>query len=290
MNQPVAVAEPAAFAQPDALPTTSTRNKKAKRKLSRRQQNFILIPATFVIVIGFWELLVHIGVLNPIIAPAPSAIAGQFWSLIRAPWFPPHLAATAMETIVGYVIGSAAGLILGIALANLSWFQRVAYPYIITFQVIPKVVLAPIFLAWFGLGYNSKIMLTAAICFFPVVVNTILGLESLEENSVLLMKSLCASKWQTFSKVAFPNALPAIFAGLETSATIAMIGAIVAEFVTARRGLGLLLTTFSNQMKIAAEFAVIVVVSLLALVIYGGVVLLKRKVVFWEKSWKSEVL
>lgn len=263
---------------------------RSKTRLTRRQQDLILIPAVFVVFMGLWEVLSRAGVLNPVVLPAPSAIWKGFIDLVSASWFPPHLLTTAYETISGYLLGSLAGVIIGVALATFPLLKRLSYPYIVVFQVIPKVVLAPIFLVWFGLGMTSKIVLTATISFFPVVVNTILGLESVDENSVLLMKSLCASKWQTFWKVAFPNALPAIFAGLETAATIAMIGAIVAEFVTAKQGLGLLLTTFSMEMKIASEFGVIVVVALLGLLIYGIVVLIKRKAVFWEGSWKSELL
>jgi NitT/TauT family transport system permease protein len=255
----------------------------------RHWKDLILVPLTFVVVMAIWQVVSGTKVVNPIILPPPSDIARSFWDVTSAEWFPPHLYTTALEMVLGFLIGTVLGVVLGIMLANLQLFRRLAYPYIITFQVMPKVVLAPIFLTWFGLGMNSKIVTSAAICFFPVVVNTLLGLESLEENSVLLMRSLVATKWQMFTKVAFPNALPAIFAGIETAATIALIGALVAEFVTARQGLGLLLTTFNMELKIGMVFGVILWVSILGLLLYGVVEFAKYKVVFWQHDWNKEI-
>lgn len=256
----------------------------------RARVELILFVGVFLALMLVWELLSVAEVIPSIILPAPTAIAQALVMLVTAEWFPEHLWATAFETVAGFVVGSVLGVVLGILLANIALFRKIAYPYIIAFQVMPKVVLAPIFLTWFGFGWNSKIAMAAAIAFFPVVVNTVLGLESVEENAVLLMRSLVASKWQTFTKLAFPNALPAIFAGLETSATIALIGALVAEFVTARQGLGLLLTTFNFEMKMALVFAVIVVVSLVGLALYGVVAYAQHKIVFWHRSWEKEIL
>ncbi|MCL4368848.1 MAG: ABC transporter permease [Actinobacteria bacterium] len=257
---------------------------------ARHKWNLVLIPLVFVVVMGVLELLGLLGAMNPVIMPRPSAIAGAWWTITKADWFLPNLATTVWETWAGFFIGCGLGVVLGILLANVSWFRRLAYPYIIAFQVMPKVVLAPIFLTWFGFGMNSKIAVSAAICFFPVVVNTLLGLESLEENSVLLMRSLVATRWQTFVKVAFPNALPAIFAGIETSATIALIGSLVGEFVTARRGLGLLLTTFNMELKMPMTFGVILWVSIVGLIMYGIVVFAKHRIVFWQRDWRKEIL
>jgi NitT/TauT family transport system permease protein len=149
---------------------------------------------------------------------------------------------------------------------------------------MPKVVLAPIFITWFGFGIESKIVMAIAISFFPVVINTVVGLESVEENAALLMRSLAASRSQVFWKLAWPTALPSIFAGLKTSLTLALIGALVAEFVTAKDGLGTLITTFSFELKVYLVFAVIIVVSLLGLVMYGLMEYLERKIVFWRRS------
>src|SRR5207237_3770122 len=135
-----------------------------------------------------------------------------------------------------------------------------------------------------GFGMESKVVMAIAISFFPVVINTVVGLESVEENELLLMRSLVASRGQVFWKLAWPTALPSIFAGLKTSLTLALIGALVAEFVTAKEGLGTLITTFSFELKVYLVFAVIVVVSVLGLVLYGIMEVLERKIVFWRRS------
>lgn len=267
---------------PDVAPAS------ARTDWRRVRQDLLFVPLVFVVIVGLWQVVSATELVNPIILPTPSSIAVSFWRLIRADWFLPHLYTTVAETLIGFVVGCGAGVILGIMLATLRVFRRLAYPYIIAFQVMPKVVLAPIFLTWFGFGMNSKIALSAAICFFPVLVNTVLGLESVEENAVLLMRSLVATRMQTFTKVAFPHALPAIFAGLETSATIALIGSLVGEFVTAKQGLGLLLTTFNMQLKISWVFATIAVISIVGMILYGGVLYARHKVVFWQRDWQRE--
>jgi NitT/TauT family transport system permease protein len=169
-------------------------------------------------------------------------------------------------------------------MVNVRVFKEVIYPYVVAFQVMPKVVLAPIFITWFGFGMESKVVMAIAISFFPVVINTVVGLESVQENELLLMRSLVATKSQIFWKLAWPTALPAIFAGLKTSLTLALIGALVAEFVTAKEGLGTLITTFSFELKVYLVFAVIVVVSLLGLLLYGIMEFLERRIVFWRRS------
>ncbi len=263
------------------------RPRSARTGLTERLE-IALFPVVSLLLMAAWELLSRREIIPSIILPAPTAIAAALVTLISAPWFPEHLLATTYETVAGFVLGSVGGIILGILVANVRLFRKLAYPYVIAFQVMPKVVLAPIFLTWFGFGLESKIAMAAAIAFFPVVVNTVLGLESIEENAMLLMRSFVASRWQIFIKLSFPQALPAIFAGLETSATIALIGALVAEFVTARAGLGLLLTTFNFEMKIALVFAVIVVVSLVGLALYGAVEYAQHRIVFWTRGWEKE--
>src|SRR5262249_32078732 len=174
--------------------------------------------------------------------------------------------------------------LLGFAMVNLPIFKEVVFPYVVSFQVMPKVVLATIFITWFGLGIESKIVMAIAISFFPVVINTVVGLESVEENAMLLIRSLVASRRQIFWKLAWPAPLPSIFAGLKTSLTLALIGALVAEFVAANEGLGTLIISFSFELKVYLVFAVIIVVSVLGLALYGIMEYLDRKVVFWRHS------
>ena len=244
----------------------------------------ILSPLSFVLLLVLWELVGRAGLVAPIVLPPPSRVWDGLVILFTASWFPQHVWFTAAETLIGFAIGGVAAILLGIVMVNVPLFKEVVYPYVVAFQVMPKVVLAPIFITWFGFGIESKIVMAIAISFFPVVINTVVGLESVEEDASLLMRSLVASRRQIFWKLAWPTALPSIFAGLKTSLTLALIGALVAEFVTAKEGLGTLITTFSFELKVYLVFAVIIVVSVLGLAMYGIMEYLDRKVVFWRRS------
>ena len=244
----------------------------------------VLSPVSFILILIVWEAVCRAGWVSPLVLPAPSRIWDGLVILFTAPWFPQHVWLTTAETLIGFVIGGVAAILLGIVMVNMPLFKEVIYPYVVAFQVMPKVVLAPIFITWFGFGMESKIVMAIAISFFPVVINTVVGLESVEENASLLMRSFVASRRQVFCKLAWPTALPSIFAGLKTSLTLALIGALVAEFVTAKEGLGTLITTFSFELKVYLVFACIIVVSVLGLVLYGLMEYLERKIVFWRRS------
>jgi NitT/TauT family transport system permease protein len=244
----------------------------------------ILSPVSFILILVVWEAVARAGWVSPLVLPAPSRIWDGLVILFTADWFAQHVWYTMAETLIGFFVGGIVAIALGILMVNQRLFKDVAYPYVVAFQVMPKVVLAPIFITWFGFGIESKIVMAIAISFFPVVINTVVGLESVEENASLLMRSLVASRSQVFWKLAWPTALPSIFAGLKTSLTLALIGALVAEFVTAKDGLGTLITTFSFELKAYLVFAVIIVVSALGLVMYGLMEYLERKIVFWRRS------
>ena len=272
----------------DSAPGTQTASRpSAGRRLYatlHRHPGVVLSPLSFLVLLVLWEAVSRAGLVAPIVLPPPTRVWDGLVILFTAPWFPQHVWLTTAETLIGFVIGGVAAIFLGIVMVNVPLFKEVVYPYVVAFQVMPKVVLAPIFITWFGFGMESKIVMAIAISFFPVVINTVVGLESVEENASLLMRSLVASRRQVFCKLAWPTALPSIFAGLKTSLTLALIGALVAEFVTAKEGLGTLITTFSFELKVYLVFAVIIVVSVLGLVLYGLMEYLDRKIVFWRRS------
>ena len=149
-------------------------------------------------------------------------------------------------------------------------------------QVTPSIVLAPLFIVWFGFGISSKIVIAVSTAFFVVLVNTLSGLASVPENSRLLMRSMCASRLQTLFKLSLPTAMPFIFAALKTASTLALIGALVGEFVTARSGLGRLLTQFSFALRQDMMFATVIVVAALGVILYGLVAFLEKKLIWWR--------
>lgn len=249
----------------------------------RRWEHVILAVLLGCSALVGWEILARYAIIEPVLFPPPSRTAAAWWMLVRSDFFPRHFMVTLSEIAAGFVLGSAIGLLLGILLATVRLVRLTLYPYIIAFQALPKVVLAPLFIVWFGFGPASKIATAMAICFFPVLVNTLVGLQLVEENALKLLRSLRATGWQTFVKVRLPNALPHIFAGLKTSLTFAMIGAIVAEFLTgAADGLGRLVQIYNLQIQVHMALAVVIIVSVLGLL---GVVLMDmidRRVVFWR--------
>jgi NitT/TauT family transport system permease protein len=156
------------------------------------------------------------------------------------------------------------------------------------FQAMPKVALAPLIIIWFGLGITSKVVAAALVAFFPLMVNTIVGLRSAEEDRINLMRSLAASRWQIFWMLQLPNAMPYIFAGLEIAMIFALIGAIVGEFVGAQSGLGMLIQSMNFTMDVAGQFSVLLILSMLGLLLNGIVSEVRRRVLFWDVSQKIE--
>ncbi len=229
-----------------------------------------------------WEILSRARVLSETLVPPPSAVAGALVMLLSAPWFATNLWATLSETLIGYAFASAIALLLGIALGLQRTIRTLLERYVVAFQVLPKVMLAPIFVTWFGFGLESKVVMAATLSFFPVFVNTILGLTRNVDEPVLLLRSLEASPQQIFWKVRWPVALPSIFAGLETSITIALLGSLTAELVNAQLGLGVLLNTFAHQYQLAAAFAVLVILAALGSGLFYSVRAIGRRVVFWQ--------
>src|SRR5207253_3456801 len=198
-----------------------------------------------------------------------------------------HFSPTLLETLLGFLLGSALGFFLGAAVALNRYVEYFFYPYIVMFQSLPKVALAPLIVVWFGLGLTSKVVNAALVAFFPLMVNTIVGLRSAEPDRVELMRSLDASETQIFWMLRLPGALPFIMAGLEVAMIFALIGAIVAEFVGATKGLGVLINTLNFSGDVAGIFSVLLILSILGLALNQAILAVRRRVLFWDVSQKS---
>jgi NitT/TauT family transport system permease protein len=197
-----------------------------------------------------------------------------------------HIWVTVSETLLGFACGTALAFLLGTVIALSRPVEYFLYPFVVMFQAMPKVALAPLIIVWFGLGLFSKVVNAALVAFFPLMVNTIVGLRSAEEDKVNLMRSLAASKTQIFWMLQLPNAMPYIFAGLEIAMIFALIGAIVAEFVGAQSGLGMLIQSMNFTMDVAGQFSVLLLLSVLGLLLNGIVTGVRRRVLFWDASTK----
>ena len=251
-------------------------------QLLRTRPELVLSPALFVGLLVAWQVIVEARLISRILLPSPATVADAFVSIVTAPWFPQHLIATAIETSVGFVAGSSGAIALAALLHHLPLVRRVLYPYVLTFQLTPSIVLAPIFIIFFGLGLESKVVVSLTTSFFVVLITSMTGFDSVDEDAQALMRSLSAGRLQIFRMLTFPAALPYVFTGLKTATALALIGALVGEFITAQVGLGMLLTQFTFNLRQDYVFATVIVVVLLGLVLFGAVELLARRLVWWR--------
>jgi NitT/TauT family transport system permease protein len=247
--------------------------------------------AIFSAFIGVWEWAGRTGRLNDLIMPAPSAIADALWRLYFVTgeiyW---HFFVTFFEAVMGFLIGGAIGMGLAIAAALSLTFRRYIAPYAVALNVTPGIAVTPIFIAWFGFGWSSKIALAALIVFFPIFVNTLSGLLRSDRDTSELFRSLGASKLQTFFKLMIPDAAPMIFAGLKIGMTGALVGAIVAEFASATEGIGILMQRYAHKLDIAASIAVLLSMALMGLFLFTMMEVADRRVVFWKHQSRLDAV
>ena len=250
-------------------------------------RNIGLTTLLFVATIAAWEAVVRLFQIPVFILPAPTQVGMALYRGIASGVYLDHLKYTLLETLLGFIVGSALGFFLGTAVAMNRYVEFFFYPYIVMFQSLPKVALAPLIVVWFGLGLTSKVINAALVAFFPLLVNTMVGLKSADEDRVSLMRSLAASNQQIFWMLRLPNALPFVMAGLDVAMIFALIGAIVAEFVGAQRGLGMLIQSMNFNMDVSGQFSILIILSLVGLVLNRIIMLIRRRIMFWDPSEKS---
>jgi NitT/TauT family transport system permease protein len=229
--------------------------------------------------IALWEIVCRLARIPPWLLPAPSAIVRDTWAW--ADRLPGHLWVTAYETVGGFAVSVLVGVPLAIAIVYSPLMRRILYPILLVVQSVPKVALAPLFLIWIGYGPQSNILIAAIVAFFPMVVNTATGLESVEPDLLQLTHALQASPLKVFWKVRLPWALPYVFSGMKVAMSLAVIGAVVGEFVGSDRGLGYLILTASSNMHTAIVFGVMAVLSALGIVVFWAVSIAERLVCPW---------
>lgn len=239
---------------------------------------------------GGWQAAVSLFAIPGIVLPAPSAILWSLWGSIGSRDFQWDLAVTLYEVIAGFVLGASGGLMLGVLIALSPLAERLLYPYVVGFQTLPKVAVAPIIVIWFGYGLTSKVIITATIAFFPLLANTIMGLRAAPADQIEMMRAYTASRWQVFRMVRLMQALPYIFVGLDVAVVLSVIGAIVGEFVGAKAGLGYLLMQKNFNFDMAGTFAVLIVLSLIGVVLHLLVLMVQRRVIFWMDTTGARMI
>jgi len=231
--------------------------------------------------LALWEAASRLFHISELVFPMPSAIAAKLVSLTVSGMIWPHLYATVVEILLGFLLGVSAGLVLGVLVSVSPVLERLVYPYIVGLQTLPKVAIAPLFIIWFGYGLTSKVVVTALVCFFPILVSVVAGFHATDKDQVDMMKAFGANKWQTLVRLRIPSALVLIFAGLEIAAVLSVIGAIVGEFVGAQAGLGYLIVTLNFNLDVPGVFAVLIYLSVIGLLLHGLMRFAARRYIFW---------
>jgi len=260
-----------------SLPSTA-RRRAMKRVWFMRASPLFVIVALLVV----WEVGVRVFGVPAYLLPPPSAIARRM--VIDYKLLAVNAWVTLGEVLAGYALAIVVSIPLASILAQFRVVENAVYPTLVASQTIPKVAIAPILVVWFGFGLTPKILIAFLICFFPIVVDTMTGFRCVPREVIWLSRSMGASQWKTFVKIRIPAALPNIFAGLKVASTLAVVGAVVGEFIGADRGLGYQLIVANGLMDVQLSFAVLVSLSLLGIALYLAVDLLERLALPWHVS------
>lgn len=257
----------------------------AKPSFIRRRPDVVLGPLILIVLLLAWEFGVKAFQVPRFVLPPPSAVAMALYSGLTegtaAGGFWYHIGVTFSEAMMGFVLGSILGILLGFALSTWEMAERTVYPYVVAFQSLPKVAIAPLFLVWFGFGLESKIILCTISTFFPMLVNSMAGCRSVDPDRIDMARSCCASRLVIFRRVVLPSAMPFLFAGFNMSIVLSMVGALTSEFVGSNAGLGMLLISFQNAMQIDAMFALLIVLMVIGCLLNRIVRFAERKLCFW---------
>ena len=242
----------------------------------------IVAPALLLAVLFVaWELTVRTVHVPGYILPPPSRIVATFFLQFGMLW--PHILVTVAEVVYGLFLGSALGLLLAMAIVYVPVIEWAVHPLIIASQMIPVFAIAPLLIVWLGYGLWPKVIVTALICFFPIVVNGVDGLRSANEETLELFRSLGASRWQTFIKLRWPGSLPALFSGWKIGATLSVVGATIGEWIGATRGLGYLMRQSNALLRVDVVFAAILALAFVGLLLFGIIRIIERLVLRWRQ-------
>lgn len=242
----------------------------------------LLTIAIFAVIIVIWDLYVRLLGLSALVLPSPYQVWLSLVENTLSGRLLDHMWVTLSEILLGFLLGSVIGVALGTLTAQSPLMRTIIGPYILASQAMPKLALAPIIVIWLGFGIAPKVVITALICFFPLLENTIIGLTSTDPHQVELFQVLTASRWQSFIKLRVPNALPVIFAGLRVAITLAVVGAVVGEYVGANRGLGALVIAAQGSFDTPLMFAIFVYLTVVGIVLYKLMELLEQTAFSWR--------
>lgn len=240
-------------------------------------------PATLLLILALWQIVTMLEIVRPFLLPPPATVMERFVDVAQSGKWWQHTRTTLFEVLIGLGIGLSIGVVLGYATARNRMVERLLAPIIVLFQSTPIVAYAPLLIIWFGSGVESKIITSTLIVFFPMLMNTVVGVRQVPLHLRDLMRVFHATPWQTLVKLELPAAMPVLLTGLKTSATLAVIGAVVGEFIVANEGLGFMINLARQQYDTPLVYVGVMTLALMAGTLYGLVSLLERRLLTWQQ-------
>lgn len=247
----------------------------------------VLPPALFLVSLGLlWEIIVTVQNVSPIILPKPSAVLAEL--VENASYYFRNGVVTFYEAIAGFVLGAIVAMVIAALLARSRIMERTVFPLVVLIKATPMIVIAPLLIIWMGYGPTPKIVMAALLCFFPILVNTIVGLRSVNPTSLEFLESVSASEFEVFWRLRAPHALPYVLSAFKTSVSLAVIGALVAEWAGAGEGLGRVVFTAAANLQQVSVFAAVVVLAGMGIFLTALVSWLEKRLLYWHESAISD--
>jgi NitT/TauT family transport system permease protein len=234
---------------------------------------------SLLLLVVIWFLVAELFRINPVVLPTPAQVSHAF--VTNFPLLVLETSITMAEAVAGFLLGSVFAYTLAIAFVHSRALTNSLYPYAIALKATPLIAVAPLLILWFGNGYTSKVVMAAMVAFFPVLVNAVAGLGTVDSALLDLMKSLSASWWQVLTKIRVPNSVPYLFAALKTASSLAVVGAVIGEFTGSTRGIGHILTTSSYYLDTALMFGGVIMITVAGLLFFGFIAYIEKELVYW---------
>jgi len=263
------------------IPEDKTTTQAADQRVRRLRR--IVFPLSAAAAVLLWELFTRLSSLPAFILPSPGQVVTRFYTALSDGSLLRHAGITLLEVILGLLAGSLMATILGYLLGKSRLLEHMLSPYLVASQAVPTIAIAPLLIIWFGPGMFSKVLICSLTVFFPVLVNTVVGVRAVPDSLRDLMRSLQATPLQMLLQLEIPASLPVLLGGLRIGATLSVIGAVVGEFVGSDRGLGFLINVGRGQYDTALVFVALFTLIAMALALYGTVLLVERKLLAWQQ-------
>ena len=254
-----------------------------QRLLSSSAVRPVLLIVTLLVL---WDIVIRVFKIPPYLIPKPLEVVGQLvaeWQMLLR-----EAAPTTLATVGGFVASVLIGVPVAMLIAYSPVIESFVYPLLVFSQSVPKIAVAPLFVVWFGFGVIPKVIAAFMLGFFPIVVSTVMGFKSVERDMIDLARSMGSSRWQMFFKINLPQALPAIFSGMKVSITLAVVGAVVGEFVGANSGLGYVLQKANGNFDLPLMFAALVVLSMIGVLLFVLIDVVEKFMIPWHASQRND--